>query len=361
MSPGTSPRPLHVVVTGGNGFVMSATVRLLLQARTTTRVTVFDRWPPQALVTERLREFADRVTFVQADVSDPASLPDVDATHVVHGATVVWSPELEAANARSYVDVNVGGTVNMLEWALKREVERFVHVSSGDSYGRQTRWSPVEAQDEDGPFDPPELYAISKYASEQIARRYGEIFPLDVRAVRLAGIFGAMERPTPSRRYMSLSYRAVRASIERRPLRITERALEAGCDYISSDDVGRAILALLKTEHLESWVFNVASGVRTPVPRLLEILTELLPGFEWHVDDETHEFDLDPAERLARFNAYSIARIQAETGWAPLPLKDELRAYIAWVHEAPEERCPPSDYGRIPATSTEGTPLTHGT
>jgi nucleoside-diphosphate-sugar epimerase len=352
---------MHVVVTGGNGFVMSATVRRLLQACTTTRVTVFDRWQPQELVAERLREFADRVTFVRADVSDPSSLADVDATHVVHGATVVWSPELEAANARSYLDVNVGGTVNMLEWALERQVERFVHVSSGDSYGRQTRWSPIETQDEDGPFDPPELYAISKYASEQVARRYGEIFPLDVRAVRLAGIFGVMERPTPSRRYMSLSYRAVRASIERRPLRITRRALDAGCDYISSDDVARAILALLQSEHLENWIFNVASGVRTPVPRLLEILSDLLPGFEWRVDDASPEFDLDPAERLARFNAYSIARIQAETDWAPHPLSDELRAYISWVHEAPDERCPPSDYGRPTATPTEGMPLTHGT
>jgi hypothetical protein len=100
--------------------------------------------------------------------------------------------------------------------------------------------------------------------------------------------------------------------------------------------------------------------VRTPVPRLLEILTDVVPGFSWRVDDEANEFDLDPAERLARFNAYSIARIQAETGWAPRPLADELRAYIAWVHEAPEERCPPSDYGRPSATSTQGASLTHG-
>ncbi len=360
MSAPAGAQPKHVVVTGGNGFVMSATVRLLLQASETTRVTVFDRWQPQALVSERLAEFGDRVRFLQVDVAEAASLPEVDATHVVHGATVVWSPELEAANARSYVDVNVGGTVNMLEWALRRDIRRFVHVSSGDSYGRQTRWSPIESQDEDGPFDPPELYAISKYASEQIVRRYGELFPLDVRAVRLAGIFGPMERPTPSRRYMSLSYRAVRASIEQRPLRVTARALDAGCDYISNDDVGRAILALIEADGLTSWVFNVASGVRTPVPRLLDILTGLLPGFEWHVDAGRPEFDLDPSERLARYNAYSIARIRSEAGWWPEPLADELRAYIAWVMEAPEERCPPSDYGRPSVTPTQGAQLTHG-
>ena len=133
---------------------MSATVRLLLQASDTTRVTVFDRWQPQELVSERLAEFGDRVRFLQVDVADAASLPDVDATHVVHGATVVWSPELEAANARSYVDVNVGGTVNMLEWALARDITRFVHVSSGDSYGRQTRWSPIEIAGRGRPVRP---------------------------------------------------------------------------------------------------------------------------------------------------------------------------------------------------------------
>ena len=344
---------------------MAATVRQLLQECAATRVTIVDRWQPTELVRERFREFGDRLTFTQGDVSEPDSLPDIEVTHVVHGATVVWSPELEAAHARSYLDVNIGGTVNMLEWALNRDITRFIHVSSGDSYGRETRWSPVDSQDEDGPFNPPELYAISKYASEQVARRYGEIFPLDVRAVRLAGIFGPMERPTPTRRYMSLSYRAVRSSIERRPLRLTARALAAGCDYISSDDVGRAILALLRTDQLSNWVFNVASGVRTPVPGLLATLGEVLPGFQWRTDSEDPEFDLDPEERLARFNAYSIARIHAETGWTPRPLADELRAYVAWVFEAPDERCPPSDYGRLseevsPDASSTECWATHG-
>lgn len=339
----TAPRSMHVLVTGGNGFVMAAAVRRLLERSEDTRVTVVDLSEPTSLVFGYLGPLHERARFLKADISLPGSLPDIDVTHVVHAASMT-SPDLEVVRPRAFVDVNVMGTVNVLEWARERRIERLIHVSSGAVYGRQTAWSPVAIQDEDGPFNPPELYAITKYASEQIVRRYGELFPLDARAIRLSGVFGPMERPTATRSYMSPAYRAVRAHIESRPLRLTPRTLAAGLDFVSSEEVARAIVGLLEADQLSSWVYNIADGVYTPMLEFLRILGEFAPGLSWVTDDAAYEFDLDPSERLARFNAYAIERICADIGWSPRPLRDQVQSYVSWVLESPDERCPPTVY-----------------
>jgi nucleoside-diphosphate-sugar epimerase len=331
---------LHVLVTGGCGFVLAATARDLLRALPSARVTVVDRSAPSSLVREFFSAEAERVAFAQADVCDRDSLPDIDATHVVHGATVTFDPYCEGETPREYVDVNVGGTVNMLEWARRRPVRRFVYVSSGSVYGSATRWSPQGAQDEDGPFEPTELYALTKYAAERIALRYGEIFPLDVRSVRLSAVFGPMERPTPARSSMSLVYRAMRACVEGRPLVLTPRSLAAGVDLVSSEDVGAAIRQVLVAERLTHAAFNVAGGRLTPVGDLLAELAEVVPGMSWTTDGDRFDADLDPAQVRARFAAYSTDRIAAEAGWRPRPLGDQLRAYADWVAQDPDERCP---------------------
>jgi dTDP-glucose 4,6-dehydratase len=333
-------RPRRVLASGGNGFVLAATTRRLLESADDVRVTVLDRSEPDELVLDYLGPLRERADFVQADVTDAASLPDLEVTHVVHGATVTMAPSLEREHARVFLDVNVGGTVNMLEWARGRGLERFVQVSSGGVYGPPTRWRPPGLQDEEGPFNPEGLYSISKLASELTARRYAELFGLDVRVVRPTVVFGPMERPTPTRRHMSLAYRALRATIEGRPLRVSPRSLEAGLDFVSCEEVGSGIAAVLFAGSLSSTAFNAAGGVRTPIPGFLAAMAEALPRFAWTTAEEPYEFDLDPKERLSQHEGSSTERLRRETDWRPRTLVQQLRSYVAWALEAPEQRCP---------------------
>jgi nucleoside-diphosphate-sugar epimerase len=333
-------RPRHVLVTGGNGFVLAATTRRLLESADDLRVTVLDRSPPDELVLDYLSPFRQLVGFVEADVTDAGSLPNLDVTHVVHGATVTMAPALEREHARVFLDVNVGGTVNMLEWARERELERFVHVSSGGVYGPPTRWRPPGLQDEDGPFNPESLYSISKLASELTARRYAQLFELDVRIVRPTVVFGPMERPTPTRKHMSLAYRALRATIEERPLRISPRSLEAGLDFVSCEEVALGITAVLFARSLSSTAFNAAGGARISIPDFLAAMAEVLPGFAWTTAEEQYDFDLDPEARLAQHEGSSTERLRRETDWRPRPIVEQLRSYVEWALEAPEQRCP---------------------
>ncbi len=342
-APGARPtRAAHVLVTGGTGFVLAAATRCLLERDPAARVTSIDRVAPSPLVLDHLADVRDRVRFVQADVAEADALPALDdVTHVVHGAAVTLGAALEPAHPRAFVDVNIGGTLHVLEWVRRQRPARLLHVSSGAVYGAASRFSSEGPQDEDGPLDAPELYAISKLAAEQLVRRYGEeLYDLDACAIRPSGVFGPMERPTPSRGGMSLPYRAVRAALEGRPLRVSPRTLDGALDLVSSEDVAEAIRALLGAERLAHPAYNVAAGVLTPVRDVLGLLREHLPGVAWIVDADAHEVDVDPQARRARMNAYAIERIRRDAGWAPRPIGERLGAYVRWVLEAPEERCP---------------------
>lgn len=338
-----------VTVTGGAGFVGSNLVRRLLEDDAGARVIVLDR-AVDDLARQLFAPFADRVAIHLGDITSPEALAAVprqdEITHVVHAAMVAHVPQWEIADPTQFVHVNIVGTSNVLEWARRLpSLERFVYVSSGGVYGDPTSGSTVTPQPETGPFNPPELYAISKYTSELIAGRYNLLFGLDVRAVRLSWVFGPMERVTSGRTLMSPPYAIARAIIEDRPLRVTHRSLPAVGDFLSSTDIARALrLLLLADEPLHS-VYNIAAGELTTIADLLGLAAEAHPGAQYDVvaDEESADIDHDPELRQARWNAYDIGRMRREFGWEPRPLAEQLATFLAWVFEDPSARCPAID------------------
>src|SRR2546422_4931856 len=123
-------------------------------------------------------------------------------SHIVHGATITplsrgtvaeVKREPEAENPARILDVNVMGTVAMLEWARTLpNLERFIYVSSGAVYKHHGPDRPGEPLPEDGYVMPRRLYGISKLASELITERYGELFglPTDRKSTRLNSSHG---------------------------------------------------------------------------------------------------------------------------------------------------------------------------
>lgn len=339
--------PTCVVVTGGAGLVGANLVRHVLASDPAARAVIIEPRPPTTLITDFLAPFPDRVRHEVADIRDTAALDRIDlresVTHVVHAAALCHVPAWEQADPRPFLAVNVDGTANVLEWArhLPR-LQRVVHVSSGGVYGDPTPLHTETPQGEDGPFNPPETYAISKLAGEQVALRYGELFGFDVRVVRLSAVFGHLERPTIGRSLMSLPYAVARALGQGGWLRLSRRTLDAGGDWCSAADVAVAVRRLLLDPRLDHHVFNIAAGEFTAVRTLLAAATEAAPDFGYEVVDGLSEadVDMDPTLRRARWNAYSINRVHRQTGWLPRPLVDQLDEYLRWALEAPADRCP---------------------
>lgn len=346
--------PPTVVVTGGTGFVMSNLVRRLLETDPRATAIILDLGLLEGVVADFLEPVRDRVVSYCGDICDREVFERLSVqspiTHVVHAAAFTNFPRWERETPARYVTVNVLGTLNLLEWSRGLpQLRQFINVSTGGVYGAPTAASPTGPQPETGPFNPPELYAMTKYAGELIARRYGELFGPATASVRFSSVFGPMERPTHGRITMSLPYYMMRAVIEHRPLRITEQTLRAGGDFLSAEDIASAMVSMLSRPTLQYDAYNLAFGTFTTVEELFAAFRQGVPEFEYQMVAEGEaEYLMDPAQRLARWNAYTVDRARTEFGWTPRALSEQLATYATWVMQDPERRCPRLEVGAGP-------------
>jgi nucleoside-diphosphate-sugar epimerase len=330
------------LITGGYGLVGSNLARHLLATRPDQKVVVVDREAPAPVVERFLAQHRDRLEFVHGDITDPSLFAAIDSYRVdvvIHGAMVAHVPEWELAEPRAYVDTNIVGTANVLEWVRTRaSLERLVYISTGGVYGEESAASSEAPQSEDGPLAPPELYAISKYASELLVRRYAELFGFDHRIVRLSGVFGPLERPTVSRTIMSPVCTLVLAATEGRPLRVSARTLDSAGDHISAEDVADGLALLATADAPAHLAYNLAHGSLTSFRELLAAAEQAGLTVDLQVVEraEDAELDLDPVHRRARWNAYDVTRARADLGWRPRPLAEQLASYADWLRASGE-------------------------
>src|SRR5260221_3445969 len=170
---------MALLITGGTGFVMSVLARHLAERDPAERIVVLDRAPPDAAAVRHFAPVAGRIAHVTADIAQPgweAALDGRQITRIVHGATVTpisrgepgsaerRDPEFE--NPARILEVNLMGTVRMLDWARGQNgLERFIYVSSGAVYRNHGPDWAGEALPEAGYVMPRKLYGISKFAS----------------------------------------------------------------------------------------------------------------------------------------------------------------------------------------------------
>jgi UDP-glucose 4-epimerase len=335
---------MTLLITGATGFVMSVLGRHWLDANPGEKLVILDAAAPDAAALRYFACVADRLDVVVADVTQPemwAKALSRDITHIVHGATVTplsrgtaaeAMREPEAENPHRIIEVNVMGTVAVLEWArtLQRP-PRFLYVSSGAVYKHHGPDRPGEPLPEDGYVMPRRLYGISKLTSELITERYGDLFGLPTASVRLSSVYGPMDRVTASRNFRHVPNRIAHMAVEG-VKRLRVNTLDAVGDYIHAEDVARAISALLRAPALRYSTYNIAAGTTATLGELVAWAAEKAPGF--HADlvaDEEADILQDATLRDGMWGAYDISRISAETGWKPRPVREALHAYMDWI------------------------------
>jgi UDP-glucose 4-epimerase len=288
----------------------------------------------------------DRLTVVTSDICNPSQWEAVLDTHdiryVVHGATVTPISRGSAAEAKRQpeaedpsriVDVNLMGTVKILEWLRKRSgIQRLVFVSSGSVYRHHGPDWTGEPLPEDGYVAPLTLYGISKFAAEMIVNRYAELFGLSAASVRLASVYGPMDRVTGSRNFRHVPNRVAHMALAGETVR--PNSLEPVGDYVTSTDVAEAIIALLFAERLRYRHYNIGSGETATIGDIIGWAKERAPGLQVAVSpDETANIVQDVSLKEGMWGAYDIARISRDTGWQPCGGKQSFHAYMDWIVE----------------------------
>jgi UDP-glucose 4-epimerase len=347
---------MTLLVTGASGFVMSVIGRHWLDADPNARLVVLDSSPLDAMAQRYFAPVATRMAVITADVTRPdtwrATLTGHGVTHIVHGATITpisrgsateAKREPEAESPARIVEVNLMGTVSILEWARTLpDLKRFIYVSSGAVYKHHGPDRPGEPLPEDGYVMPRRLYGISKLASELITERYSDLFGLSAASVRPSSVYGTMDRVTRSRNMRHPPNRIAHMAVEG-VQRVRVNTLDAVGDYIHSEDVARAVVSLLRAPRLGYSTYNVAYGTTASIGDMVRWAAEKVPGFSAEVvPPEQADILQDPTLRDGMWGAYDTSRIFGDTGWKPRPMREALHAYMDWIR-AERAAAPPEE------------------
>ncbi len=323
---------MATLVTGGIGFVGINLVKELAQRG--HEVICFDLTPPDSLVQRFIQRWAEHVTFVQGDVLDRESLnrlaDSYRITKIVHAAVyTALLPDIEVGESRTIVDINVIGTANLLELAKRLKIQRFLYVSSSSVYGEGR--SMGEVLHEEASLKPRNLYAITKYTSELLSRRFGELHGFEGVSVRLSAPYGPMERISRHRAVMSAMYSWTGNAIRGEPIQASH--LNLGRDYTYVTDTVAGISTILDAPSLQHDVYNVSAGHLYTGEEIITVLQQARPGLQV-VDADPEEFAITRPESVR--GALDVYRMRDELGFiASFDLAAGIGDYLQWRESFP--------------------------
>ena len=187
---------MKVLLTGGTGFFGKALLRHWMAAANAGAavpvVTVLSRSPESFL--ERYPEFGvhDWISLYRGDILDPESLPEGgDFSHVLHAAAdSTAGPQLSPLQRYTQI---VDGTRNLLEYAARHRIPRFLVTSSGGVYGPQPQGLEQIPEDYHGlpdPLEPAHAYSVAKRCAEHLCILYQQQFGLEVVIARCFAFVG---------------------------------------------------------------------------------------------------------------------------------------------------------------------------
>jgi UDP-glucose 4-epimerase len=319
---------MRTVIFGGGGFVgLNIAQALLAEGRA---VELADATAPPEGAIRALDAPPGRLRVSACDVRQPTEVEttlagEVDA--VVYGAAITADAARDALEPERILAVNLLGLVTVLRAARDRGVRRVINLSSSAAYGDAALVadSPLE---EAGPVDPTGLYALSKFASERAARRLAALWQLDVRSVRLSGVFGRFERQTSDRDTPSPPYQVVRAARRGEPALLSRPGER---DWIYAPDVAAAVLALLDGERLRHDLYNISTGQSFSVLAFGQRLAAHHPGFVCRLAEPGEAATIDLFADRDRA-PLAIERITTDTAYrARFDLDGAVDDYHRWA------------------------------
>jgi len=304
-----SKKPVSVV-TGGAGFIGSHMVDLLLERGYSVRV-IDDLSGGHAANLAHHEGNPDLVSH-QVDIRTlkPDNALFEGACYVFHFAGIGdIVPSIE--RPLDYMDINVQGTVRVLECARTAGVRKFVYAASSSCYGLAS--TPTR---EDHPIDPQYPYALSKYQGEQAVFHWHKVYGLHVNAVCIFNAYGTRVRTTGA--YGAVFGVFFRQKLAGKPYTVVGDGTQSR-DFIYVTDVATAFLAAAETDVVGER-FNIGAGN----PKSINHLVSLLGGDVVYVPKRPGEPDCTWAD---------ITKITTLLGWHPeVPFEQGVPRMMQQIH-----------------------------
>ena len=311
----------RVLVTGADGFIGSHLAEALVRGGAeVTALALYNSFGSHGWLDESADEIRALMRIELGDVRDGAQMRALaEGSEIVfHLAALIGIPYSYVA-AQSCVDVNINGTLNLLEAARAGAVQRFVHTSTSEVYG-SAQTKPIG---EDHALHGQSPYAASKIGADQMVEAFALSHDTPAVTLRPFNTFGPRQ-----------SERAVIPTIIRQMLdpacaEIRLGDLSTTRDFTFVADTVRAFLALGAAPEAEfGTVYNAGTGVETGIGDVVSRLGDITGNNKPTVSDEAR---LRPEHSEVRALVADAARLTALTGWRPeTALGDGLGQCVEW-------------------------------
>lgn len=313
---------MDVLVTGGAGFIGGHVAEHLAEGG--HDVTVLDKFVPYYDLgikrhnVEVGREAAERgggsYELVEASVTDEAVVDGLVAEN-----DVVYHQAAQAGVRKSVEqpalvnEINVTGTVNVLEAARKHGPDRLVFASSSSVYGKP-EYLPY---DNDHPKTPVSPYGVSKLAGEQYARVYAELYGLPTVSLRYFTVYGPRMRPN-----MAMTNFVSRCLNGESP--VIYGSGDQTRDFTYVDDIRRVNERLLTDGRADGEILNVGSTDTIDIQTLAEVVRD-------EIDPDLDIVYDDPRKGDAEHTHADVSKAAELLDYEPtVGIRAGVREFIEW-------------------------------
>ena len=307
------------LLTGAAGFIGARTAELLLEAghRVVGVDDVNDAYDPR-VKRHRLAKLAVHPSFrfVELDIAKRDALAaarlESERYDAVLNLAARAGVRASVLNPWVYVDTNVTGTLNLLEWCRAHGVRKLVLSSTSSVYGGSEASLFREDQETSRPISP---YAATKKAAEALCFTWHALYGLDVTVLRYFTVYGPAGRPDMS------VFRFVRAIREGEPITVYGDGSMAR-DFTYVDDVARGTIAALRPLGYE--IVNLGGEHPFPVRELVATVERALGRRASVRHEPPHPADVPRT-------AACIDKARRLLGWEPRVSLDEgVAAAVKW-------------------------------
>jgi UDP-glucuronate 4-epimerase len=310
---------MNILVTGGAGFIGSHLVeRLLAEGHRVVCLDNFDDFYDPTLKRRNLAQAMKQPGFrlVEGDLRDEGGLKKIFAGEkfelVAHlAAKAGVRPSVE--NPALYVDVNLRGTVCLLEACKSHAVRRFIFASSSSVYGNSSRVPFAEEDPVNTPISP---YAATKKAGELLCHAHHHLYGMDIACLRYFTVYGPRQRPE-----MAI-HNFTRSILEGKKIFLFGDG-SSRRDYTYIDDAVGGTLGALRREHGFE-VYNIGESQTITLAELIRAIEEQVgkKAIIEHLPEQPGDVKLTYAE---------IGKAGERLGYNPqTKIREGLGRFVRW-------------------------------
>jgi UDP-glucuronate 4-epimerase len=310
----------RVLITGGAGFIGSHLARRLLDLSCeVTVVDNFDAFYSKSVKLGNIRTEREdpRYRFIEGDIREYETLKAAAGGRydaIVHlAAKAGVRPSIEDPDG--YLETNVKGTQNVLNFAREQGVEQFVFASSSSVYGVNERVPWAESDHVLLPISP---YAATKVSCELMGHVYSRLFGIRFLALRFFTVYGPRQRPDLA------IHKFARRMIEGQPIPVFGDG-STSRDYTYIDDIVAGVVAAINYRRTWYEVINLGNHRTVSLSEMIATLEEALGSKAKVIREPAQPGDVP-------ITYADIAKARELLGYDPqFPFPEGIRHFVAWL------------------------------